>query len=134
MCIRDRYYIGEDGKMVRNQYVDRFFVSEDGSWNGRFEPPNWLMHGIWKKNGNTWTYQYNNITQFLDFSQIRSISRLGYDVYSEKTPPEQSEESYRLAVENGFTILSVSYTHLIRQSIYETAGNFCISDNGKKGW
>ena len=44
----DRYYIGEDGKMVRNQYVDRFFVSEDGSWNGRFEPPNWLMHGIWK--------------------------------------------------------------------------------------
>lgn len=101
----DRYYIGEDGKMVRNQYVDRFFVSEDGSWNGRFEPPNWLMHGIWKKNGNTWTYQYNNITQFLDFSQIRSISRLGYDVYSEKTPPEQSEESYRLAVENGFTIL-----------------------------
>lgn len=101
----DRYYIGEDGKMVRNQYVDRFFVSEDGSWNGRFEPPNWLMHGIWKKNGNTWTYQYNNITQFLDFSQIRSISRLEYDVYSEKTPPEQSEESYRLAVENGFTIL-----------------------------
>lgn len=101
----DRYYIGEDGKMVRNQYVDRFFVSEDGSWNGSFEPPNWLMHGIWKKNGNTWTYQYNNITQFLDFSQIRSISRLGYDVYSEKTPPEQSEESYRLAVENGFTIL-----------------------------
>lgn len=101
----DRYYIGEDGKMVRNQYVDRFFVSEDGSWNGRFEPPNWLMHGIWKKNGNTWTYQYNNITQLLDFSQIRSISRLGYDVYSEKTPPEQSEESYRLAVENGFTIL-----------------------------
>ncbi len=101
----DRYYIGEDGKMVRNRYVDRFFVSEDGSWNGRFEPPNWLMHGIWKKNGNTWTYQYNNITQFLDFSQIRSISRLGYDVYSEKTPPEQSEESYRLAVENGFTIL-----------------------------
>lgn len=101
----DRYYIGEDGKMVRNQYVDRFFVSEDGSWNGRFEPPNWLMHGIWKKNGNTWTYQYNNITQLLDFSQIRSICRLGYDVYSEKTPPEQSEESYRLAVENGFTIL-----------------------------
>ncbi|MGI6275940.1 MAG: hypothetical protein ACOYJ5_10330 [Acutalibacteraceae bacterium] len=22
----------------------------------------------------------------------------------------------------------------VRQSIYETAGNFCTSDNGKKGW
>lgn len=103
--VEQYYYIGEDGKMVRNQYVDRFFVSQYGNWNPRFEAPYWLMHGEWKKNGNAWSYQYNGIVQTMDFSQIRSIYRLGYDTSNEKTPPEQSEEAYRLAAEKGFTIV-----------------------------
>lgn len=103
--VEQYYYIGEDGKMVRNQYVDRFFVSQYGNWNPRFEVPYWLMHGEWKKNGNVWIYQYNGIVQTMDFSQIRSICRLGYDTSNEKTPPEQSKEAYRLAAEKGFTIV-----------------------------
>ena len=82
--VEQYYYIGEDGKMVRNQYVDRFFVSQYGNWNPRFEVPYWLMHGEWKKNGNVWIYQYNGIVQTMDFSQIRSICRLGYDTSNEK--------------------------------------------------
>ena len=63
------------------------------------------MRGEWKKKADNWEYQYNNAKQSIDYSQIRSISRLGYDVYNEETPPEQSEESYRLAIEKGFPIL-----------------------------
>lgn len=101
----ERYYVGEDGKLVKNRYVDRFFVDENGLWSGKFEAPYWLMHGEWKKKADNWEYQYNNAKQSIDYSQIRSISRLGYDVYNEETPPEQSEESYRLAIEKGFPIL-----------------------------
>ena len=40
---------------------------------------------------------YNNV--------IRSINRIGYDVYSSNTPPEQSIESFKLAYNKGFRIL-----------------------------
>ena len=36
---------------------------------------------------------------------IRSISRLGYDVYNSKTPPQQSIESYKEAYRQGFRIM-----------------------------
>lgn len=38
-------------------------------------------------------------------SVIRSINRIGYDVYSSNTPPEQSIESFKLAYNKGFRIL-----------------------------
>ena len=41
--------------------------------------------------------EYNNT--------VRSICRLGYDVYNSNTPPQQSIESYKLAYEKGFKIL-----------------------------
>ena len=44
----------------------------------------------------TWT-NYDNV--------IRSINRIGYDVYSSNTPPEQSIESFKLAYNKGFRIL-----------------------------
>ena len=40
---------------------------------------------------------YNNI--------IRSINRIGYDVYNSLTPPQQSILSYKMAYEKGFRIL-----------------------------
>ena len=40
---------------------------------------------------------YNNV--------IRSINRIGYDVYNPNTPPEQSIESFKLAYNKGFRIL-----------------------------
>ena len=36
---------------------------------------------------------------------IRSINRIGYDVYNPNTPPEQSIESFKLAYNKGFRIL-----------------------------
>ena len=36
---------------------------------------------------------------------IRSINRIGYDVYNSNTPPQQSIESYKLAYKKGFRIL-----------------------------
>lgn len=36
---------------------------------------------------------------------IRSINRIGYDVYNSNTPPEQSIESFKLAYKKGFRIL-----------------------------
>lgn len=36
---------------------------------------------------------------------IRSINRIGYDVYNSNTPPEQSIESFKLAYNKGFRIL-----------------------------
>ena len=101
----DHYYLDEEGKMVKNRYVNRFFVDKNGWWSGKFESPDWLMHGEWKKINNGWAYQYNDAIQTVNFSQIRSISRLGYDTDDEETPPEQSKKSYQLAVENGFSIL-----------------------------
>lgn len=40
---------------------------------------------------------YNNV--------IKSINRIGYDVYNSNTPPEQSLESFRLAYKKGFRTL-----------------------------
>lgn len=41
--------------------------------------------------------EYNNV--------IRSICRIGYDVYNSKTPPQQSIESFKMAHAKGFRIL-----------------------------
>lgn len=44
--------------------------------------------------------------ELLDYNNtIRSICRLGYDVYSSNTPPQQSIVSYKLAYKKGFRIL-----------------------------
>ena len=40
-----------------------------------------------------------------DDNVVRSINRIGYNVYSASTPPEQSIESFKLAYEKGFRIL-----------------------------
>ena len=50
--------------------------------------------------------QLEKTTKLLDYNNtIRSICRIGYDVYSSETPPEQSIASYKLAYETGFRIL-----------------------------
>ena len=43
---------------------------------------------------------------YVDYDKIiRSINRIGYDVYSSSTPPQQSLASFKMAYEKGFRIL-----------------------------
>lgn len=52
----------------------------------------------------------NNISEMsnvkpLLYNNIRSICRIGYDVYNSETPPQQSIESFKMAYAKGFRIL-----------------------------
>lgn len=46
-----------------------------------------------------------NIKNAYSVDSLRSIARIGYDVYNVNTPPQQSIESFKLAYEKGFRIL-----------------------------
>lgn len=49
-------------------------------------------------------YEMSNVKPLL-YNNIRSICRIGYDVYNSETPPQQSIESFKMAYAKGFRIL-----------------------------
>lgn len=99
-------YLGEDGRMVKNQYVDRYYINEKGSWDNSFTERDWKIDGEWQCNEDIWYFIEGNGKQsIIDFSEVRSIARCGYDYENPETPPEQSYDSYVMAKDKGFDVL-----------------------------
>ncbi|MEI3521718.1 MAG: glycerophosphodiester phosphodiesterase family protein [Anaerosacchariphilus sp.] len=99
------HYLLKDGRMARDQWIERKYIDNDGVYNGRYFPESWEVPGSWEKKNGTWYYIWNKDKQKIDFTNMRSINRLGYKTNDMNTPPEQSEAGYRMAYEKGFRIL-----------------------------
>ena len=109
------HYLLSDGKMARDQFIDRFYVNTKGTWaNNNFKAGNWRVDGTW--------YYVDDICYFksidgtvdeIDTNRIRSINRLGYDTVRNGAMPQQSLVAYKAALENGFSILlcDLRYTY-----------------------
>lgn len=101
------YYLLDNGKMAVDQYVDRFYVDENGKWEyNNWDSDHWLINGKWIADAGTWYFEEDNgIRQKIDFKNIRSINRLGYNTIADDGMPQQSIIAYEAAIEHGFKIL-----------------------------
>lgn len=102
------YYLLEDGKMAVDQYIDRFYVGEDGAWkDNNWNEDSWRVDGEWIFHPPNWFFKNTDgELQQIDLDIMRSINRLGYDThYSKGSMPQQSIVAYQAAIEHGFEIL-----------------------------
>ena len=77
------YWFGRDGVMAKSQWVDKgqYYVNAAG------RRQNWISYAALRN--------------------VNTSNRLGYDVYSSASPPEQSIAAYDLAYKNGNKILVI---------------------------
>ena len=77
------YWFGKDGALATSQWVDRgqYYVGASG------KRLNWISYAALRN--------------------VNTSNRLGYDIYSSASPPEQSVAAYNLAYENGNRILVI---------------------------
>lgn len=106
-CWIDCYYLFSDGKTRSNTYINRFYLGKDSKWeNNSWSSENWKVDGRWEKDNDEWFFIDNNgKKQKIQLDNLRTIARLGYDVRSNNAPPEQSIESYDMAIEKGYNII-----------------------------